>query len=350
MKTDKLVDAIGMIDDTYIKEAHEAKKKEKKVFRLPDFRFSWELMGKLATAGICLFLAIGILPNVFHSDDRKSASESSYSNYGGSYALNDEEVYSTEAMEAMPEESPVSDYKTDSNAQTGNLRKDENKKVILTAHMQMETKDLDETTSYLLEKVNACNGYVQKSSSYARNSTTRIYEATLRIPAERYGEFISELKSAGNTLSYNDEVEDITDSYTDIQARINALKAQEERVMDFYEKAETIEDLMGIESRLSDLRYQIEYYEAQIKNYDLLVAYSTLYVTISETTVYTPENPGFFSRLGGSFLDGWHDFIGGVGDFLVDVVYNIWTILLLLGLGYLGYRIYRRIRNRKNTK
>ena len=42
--------------------------------------------------------------------------------------------------------------------------------------------------------------------------------------------------------------------------------------------------------------------------------------------------------------------MGGVGDFLIDVVYNIWTILLLVGLGYLGYRIYKKIRNRKNQK
>ncbi|MBQ5805071.1 MAG: DUF4349 domain-containing protein, partial [Erysipelotrichaceae bacterium] len=117
-----------------------------------------------------------------------------------------------------------------------------------------------------------------------------------------------------------------------------------------YEKAETIEDLMSIESRLSDLQYQIERYEAQIKNYDLLTAYSTLYITITETKVYTPSNPNFFERLASSFKDGWHDFMDGFGDFLIDVVYNIWTILLLAALGYLAYRIYRRIRNRKNQK
>ena len=350
MKTDKLLDAIGMIDDSYIKEAHEEKKKERRIFRLSDFRLSWELMGKLATAGICLFLAVGILPNVFHSYDQKSASDGSYNSYGSSYVYKDEEAYASEPMEAMAEDNAFDEYKTDANSLTENLRKDENKKLILTANMQMETKDLDETISSLLEKVNACGAYVQRSSSYTRNSSTRIYEATLRIPADQYGAFIAELKGAGNTLSYNDEIEDIKDSYTDIQARINSLKAQEERVLDFYRKAETIEDLMSVESRLSDLRYQIEYYEAQIKNYDLLVAYSTLHITISETTVYTPENPGFFSRLGGSFTDGWHDFIGNIGDFLVDVVYNIWTILLLAGLGYLGYRIYKRIRNRKNAK
>ena len=347
MKTDKLVDAIGMIDDTYVKEAHEEKKKEKKSFRLPEFHPSWALVGKLATAGICLFLAVSILPEVFHSYHAKSASDGAYSGYGNSYAYQDVAAY---ASEAMMEESSSGYSDPEYSMQTGNLLKDENKKVILTANMMMETKDLDETTSCLLEKVNTYGGYVQKSSSYTRNSSTRVYEATLRIPAEHYSEFISELKTAGNTLSYNDEIEDVTDSYTDIQARINSLKAQETKVLEFYDKAESIEDLMSVESRLSDLRYQIEYYEAQIKNYDLLIAYSTLYITVTETTIYTPENPGFFSRLAGSFTDGWHDFMGGVGDFLIDVVYNIWTILLLVGLGYLGYRIYKKIRNRKNQK
>ena len=366
MKTDKLVDAIGMIDDEYVKEAHEDKKKERKPFKLPDFHLSWALMGKLATAGICLFLAVSILPNFFHSyKASKSDSAGAYyenSTYEPSYyaapaaaasgnglyyedsaveVYDDEMSYAPQSEESKPAAEPSPDPEND---------RKQDKKLILTAVMKMETQDIDETTRLLSEGIAKYEGYVQKSSSYTRNSSTRVYEATIRIPSDKYADFLKELGEAGNTVSYNDEIEDVTDSYTDIVSRINALRAQADKVMEFYEKAETIEDLMSIESRLSDLQYQIERYEAQIKNYDLLTAYSTLYITITETKVYTPSNPNFFERLASSFKDGWHDFMDGFGDFLIDVVYNIWTILLLAALGYLAYRIYRRIRNRKNQK
>ena len=368
MKTDKLVDAIGMIDDEYVKEAHEDKKKEKKLFRLPDFHLSWAFVGKLATAGICLFLAVSILPNFFHSYiGAKSDSAGAYyenSSYepsyysalaaspsgGGLYYDSAEyaaDVYDSDTSYApqYEESSPTPEPSLDPKNETK-----QDKKLILTAVMKMETQDIDETTKLLSEDIAKYGGYVQKSSSYTRNSSTRVYEATIRIPSDKYADFLKELGEAGNTVSYNDEIEDVTDSYTDIVSRINALRAQADKVMEFYEKAETIEDLMSIESRLSDLQYQIERYEAQIKNYDLLTAYSTLYITITETKVYTPTNPNFFERLAASFKDGWHDFMDGFGDFLIDVVYNIWTILLLVALGYLGYRIYRKIRNRKNQK
>ena len=59
MKTDKLVDAIGMIKDEYIKEAHE---KGFKKFTIP-----WPLIGKVLNAACVLFLVINILPFNFGS-------------------------------------------------------------------------------------------------------------------------------------------------------------------------------------------------------------------------------------------------------------------------------------------
>ena len=56
---EKLIDAIGMIDDEYIEEAHTVKKK----------KFIWNkaVIYKIATAAVCVLLAVTVLPNVFHS-------------------------------------------------------------------------------------------------------------------------------------------------------------------------------------------------------------------------------------------------------------------------------------------
>lgn len=106
---------------------------------------------------------------------------------------------------------------------------------------------------------------------------------------------------------------------------------------------------MAVESRLSDIRYEIEYYEAQIKNYDLLVSYSTLNLTVNETKVYTPVSQNFFARLGRSFTNGFSNFVDGIGDFIIDIVYNMWTILLLIALGFGAYKLYKFLRNRKKA-
>lgn len=338
MKKEKLTDAIGMIKDEYIEEAHQ------KIKRF-DFKnlFSWNSFGKLAAAGLCLFMAISIIPGMFH----KAAS-------GGYYAANEkadqyyapQEAYVSD--EAVYDSEAAGSYTANSSATSSSVQSDQNKKLILTGNLELEVLDLDELCAKVSELTESYGGYVQNSSVSSRTSS-RYYNATIRIPAESYSDFLADLKDSGQQLSYAENVDDITDRYTDIEAQLNSLKAQEAKVIEFYDKAETIEDLMAVESRLSDIRYQIEYLEAQIKNYDLLTAYSTLNISAVETKVYTPVNNSFFTRLKNAFVNGFKNFFNSLGDFFIDVVYNLWTIIFLAVIAFLGYKAYRRIRNRKNS-
>ena len=51
-----------------------------------------------------------------------------------------------------------------------------------------------------------------------------------------------------------------------------------------------------------------------------------------------------------SFKNGFTNFIDNIGDFIIELVYNIWTILLLIAIAYLVYRLYRYFQNRKFRK
>lgn len=331
MKTDKLIDAIGMIDDDYIEEAHSPKKKSS--------LWNRELILKLATGAVCILLAVTVIPQFFRSADSGGAANGSYMAYDQSAKASDEEGYAYPSYEAMEAEIP--------NPSSLPQDRSSNQKLILTADLEMETQDLDEMTSSLLQKVKAYGGYVQTSSFYNRSESTRIYSATIRIPSSSYESFLEEVKGSGNTIRYNETVDDVTDSYTDTEARLSSLRAQYDKVLEFYDKAEDISDLMSVEQRLSDLQYEIEYLEARIKNYDLLISYSTLNLSVTETKVYTPVKTDFFSRLGRTFLNGWNHFTVGIESFILDVVYNIWTILILTAIAFVGYRVYRRIRRKK---
>ena len=352
MKSDKLVDAIGMIDDTYIEEAHSPAKKKKKF----QFELNWALTGKILAGAMAVLLAITILPSLIspykessyyyeqdYKGDSAPAASPSYASGGASYTYSDQEsmMVADEAKEEPMEAG--GNYEQANN----NLR--QNKKLILTASMNLETQDLDTLLEKILSAVSEEGGYVQSSSTGSRNGNNRYYSATIRIPAQNYDAFLAKIKESGNTTYYSQETKDVTDSYTDIEARLTSLKAQEAKVLEFYDKAETIEDLMAVESRLSDIRYEIEYYEAQIKNYDLLVSYSTLNLTVNETKVYTPVSQNFFARLGRSFTNGFSNFVDGIGDFIIDIVYNMWTILLLIALGFGAYKLYKFLRNRKKA-
>jgi len=329
--TNKLVDAIGNINDKYILEAHKERKR---------FIFSKSLFTKILAGALSVFLLIAVVPNLFNSAKNHSSNDSSY--YEGKtdesyqYASNVEANGSAAAQISAGNTNTISEE----------VRK-ANKKMILTADMNMETLDLDEVSKKIIDAVNKYDGYIQSSSISTRGSS-RYYDATIRIPADKYAAFIEEIKENGNTTYYSENVDDITDRYTDLSARLSSLKAQYDKVLEFYDKAETIDELMSIEERLSNIQYEIEYYEAQINNYDLLVAYSTLNITINESKVYTPVNNNFFYRLRNAFVNGFNNFVNDVGDFIIDLIYNIWTIIALVLFAYIVYRIYKMIRHKIN--
>ena len=331
MKSDKLVNAIGNIKDEYITEAHAGKSKKQWL--------SWNSFGKFAAAACVLLLAISILPTFFSRFDSKDSGTYSSGSYN----------YAYEDYDAYVEEAPAEAYVT-SGAGSAEAKQTlkQNQKLILNGYLSMESQQLDELITLLNEKTTAAGGYMQSTSISQNYDGTRSYSATIRIPAENYSSFVDTISGSGNTISYQESVRDVTDSYTDIQARLNSLKAQEAKVLEFYDKAVDIEDLMSIESRLSDIQYEIEYLETQIRNYDLLIAYSTLEITVKETKVYTPVNQSFFTRLGKAFTNGFHNFISGLGDFIVDLVYNIWTIILLAGIAALVIFVYRKIKKHRN--
>lgn len=333
MKKDnnKLVDAIGMIKDDFVEEARTKKKF--------NFRIPWALVGKIACGLAVLILVI----NIFPLGHKNSSGGSYYSNnasydYKSEGYADAEYAYSDEAGGAYAGSNNY-DYRSENTITS-------NKKLILTARMNVETKDLDELLTKLNETINKYGAYIQSSTVNTSGNSTRQYDATIRIPSDKYSQFLEELKDSGNVSYYTEETKDVTDSYTDLEARLKSLKAEEEKVMEFYDKAANLEELMLVEDRLSEIRYEIEYLEAQIKNYDLLVAYSTLTLHVTETSNYTQTSTSFAERLGRAFKNGFHDFISTIEDIMINLAYDIYTIIFLILIGAAAFFIYKKIRNK----
>lgn len=324
-RKDRLIDAIGMIDDRYIDEAQNVKTKR--------FSFSWALTGKLLTGALCLFLLVSVIPNFFRMGSSSKSEEAPMEGI----------VYSSEENGVVNDGIYDNEYeKTDSNSLT------ENKKLIVTGYMNIETLDFDSLIENLNINIATVGGYIQNSTININRNETRNYEATIRIPADKYDEFISNTKQNGNVTWYNENIDDITTTYTDLEARINSLKAEETKVMEFYDKATDLNELMSIEERLTDIRYEIDSLETQIKNYDLLTSYSTLHISVYETKAYTKTNDNFLSRLGLSFRNGFTNFINSIENLIIDIVYNIWEIIAIVIVVTILIIVVRKIkRNRK---
>ena len=228
----------------------------------------------------------------------------------------------------------------------------EGRKWIITVNMSAETEDLDALMEALNGKISGLGGYVEDQDSYngSMYSSRRYRSAslTVRIPAERVDEFTEEMSGIANVVSTNLSREDITLSYVATESRVKALQTEEARLLELMEQAETMADLLEIESRLTDVRYELENRASQLRLYDNQVDYATIYLSIDEVQEYTPgEDPTVWERISGGFVSS----IKGVGNGLLDLL--VWVLAkspYLVILGGVTVGVVVLIKKRKARK
>ena len=232
------------------------------------------------------------------------------------------------------------------NAETGSAALPEGRKWIITMDMNVETDDLDRLMADLEQKISALNGYVEDQNIHnGSNYASRRYRSanlTVRIPDEHVDQFTSDVSGMANVVSQNLRREDITLQYVATSSRVTALETEEARLLELLAEAETMADLLEIEARLTDVRYELENFASQLRLYDNQVDYATIYLNISEVQEYTPvEDPTFLERIQTTFSDA----LEGLGDGVVDItVFLVGNSPYLLTFGVLGIVIFKLLK------
>ena len=171
-------------------------------------------------------------------------------------------------------------------------------KLIYSASATVETTEFDQTVEKLTALVAEYGGFVESSSINGSNyysqsrgySSERYASYVIRIPSDRFSTLMSSLSTLGNVPYSHTYTENITAQYYDTDARLTAYKTQETRLLEMMEIAETVEDLISIEEKLTELRYKIESLQSTLNNWDRQVSYSSLNLDVQEVIEYTPES------------------------------------------------------------
>ena len=235
----------------------------------------------------------------------------------------------------------------------------ENRKWVITMNIDTETEDLDTALDSLNRQIRELNGYIQEQnicngSAYS-SSRYRSASLTVRIPAEQLDTFTTSLTEFTNVVSSNRSAEDITLSYVDTETRITALETERDRLLELMEQAETMSDLLEIESRLTDVNYELERYGSRLRTMDNQVSYATIYLSVREVKEYTPvAEQTLWEKISSGFLDSLKGLGNGIVNFFAWIViklpYLVVYGLILWGLGILIRRWRRRRAARKAVK
>ena len=140
-----------------------------------------------------------------------------------------------------------------------------------------------------------------------------------------------------------------------MQSHVKALRSEYDTLLGILEKCTELKDVISVQSRITEVLYQIESYESMLKNYDNLVTYSTVHMSLSEVereTVVVEQTVG--TRMTEALSRTMDDVREGLQDFAVDFVTNlpyivIWLVLIVV-LVLVIRALYRRQRRRSEKK
>ncbi|MBR6428684.1 MAG: DUF4349 domain-containing protein [Clostridia bacterium] len=270
---------------------------------------------------------------IFCGCSRKASQDQGYPEGGVSYAENGSIFDNAASNEGSYAPADPADASTPDVAVGRKLIKD--------AKLVVETLEYDKLYAGLTENVRALGGYVESftvgekgSYAYASDSLTRpLRRASMvvRIPAEKLDEFLSNVEGLGNVISKAQSTKDITDSYVDTEARLASLRTEYDTLLGLLEKASSLDEILTLQERLTEVRYSIESYERTIRTYDSQIAFSTVSLEISEVERVTPvEEETFGQEIKRRFGESMEDVGMGLRDFAAWFIGDLPHIVMVL--------------------
>lgn len=232
------------------------------------------------------------------------------------------------------------------------------RKLIRTVDMHVETDGFDDLLSRITDRIRELGGYVETSdisgrrASYQNEPAPRNAFLTARIPSAKLDLFITSVEEQGNVVNKSENTQDVTLQYSDLESRKKSLSIEQERIWALLEKADTLEAVIALEERLSEIRYQLESMESQLRLYDNQVDYSTVTIRIQEVTTFTPTAPeSLGQRIGTSFSKNMRSVSQFFTTLFVVLISGIpiWGPILMILLLILFLIRRRRRRMRKDS-
>ena len=148
--------------------------------------------------------------------------------------------------------------------------------IVHTAFMSLVTEDVALTIGRIGDTASSLGGWVVNSDRSSRHSGS----IAVRVPAETLDEALRRIGDMAEVEARSITSQDVTDEYVDSQSRLVSMRATEERLLTFLERAETVEEALLVQRELSELQLRIEETQGRLNFLSQTAAYSLIQVSL----------------------------------------------------------------------
>ena len=215
--------------------------------------------------------------------------------------------------------------------------------------MNVETTDYNNVTNTVSAKVSELGGYIESSnaSGTGNNGNLRNITYVIRVPIDKLDSLVNSVGSCCTVLSSSENTEDVTLQYSDIQARIRSLRVEQETLMNLLAQADSLEAVITLQNRLTEVRYEIESNESRARVLENQSAYSTLTLSVREVLEETEQIETKKLSFGEEIIEGLKESLGDIKDdakdFVIGFVSALPYLLILAVIGLIIFFIIKAI-------
>lgn len=209
--------------------------------------------------------------------------------------------------------------------------------LIKTGSLSFQVDDVQEKHDKILNSLSQYDAYVVNDQNFS--SSDRIsYSMQIRVPKHHFDSFVAEVIKGNSKIDHKRiSVEDVTEEFIDIEARLKTKKELETRYLELLDQANIVSEMLEIEQKLGELQADMESIQTRLNYLQQQVQYSTLHLDFYQKISIGNQ---FGQKFTNGFKNGWNNLIW----FLIGLV-NIWPFILISA--FLLYLFLRMIRRRK---
>lgn len=217
--------------------------------------------------------------------------------------------------------------------------------MLRSAERRLETEDLEAGLQGIGDLVDEYEGYFEQSTVDGRSA-----QLTIRVPTQDLDAFLTALDAVGTVIFRNDGIEDVSDRFYDVRARLDSYRVQLERLNQLMGSAGSLEDVVFLEEKCTEVLQIIDSLEGQLADWGGRVDHSTVYITLTKSGTDPVSQGDLGSRVKSAFRDALEWFKVFCQDALVVLVRAAPALVILIPPVVLICLIVRAVKKRKQHR
>lgn len=223
--------------------------------------------------------------------------------------------------------------------------------IIKTGTVSLEVDDFDTARQTLTTDVEQRGGFVSDSSKRVHrvdNATYTTGVLVLRVPSDEFSGMMARVEAEGDVLNSETSSNDVTDQLIDIEARLENLRVQRDRLRGLYDRANDTSDVLRVQRELAEVQERIERLEAHQQSLERRVALSTIRVELAEPEPDREPEPAdnwYEVSVLSAFVASMNGVVILLRAFVVGFAYAL-PYLVVLGSPVAGLAVAWRYRDR----